>query len=143
MKFTLENQYLNGVVELMQRMPLAGYQSMARTRFIRVLKNPVQELADANKDLLNEFGQKDSDGEPVIEDGNYKLKPDKIQAYRDSYEKLMNESAEIDKGTYTRHKEDVQDILKHCDLKLSGNEATIYAALCDALDVNFDEKEGK
>jgi len=143
MKFTIENQYLNGAVSLMQRMPLAGYQSMARTRFIRALKDAVKNLADAQKDLLEEDGLKDKDGELIVENGSYKLKKDKIQEYQDANQKLMSEQAEVSKSTYTNHKRDVQDILKHCKLELSGDEATIYAALCDALEVKFDEKEGK
>ncbi|WP_338230556.1 DUF1617 family protein [Lactiplantibacillus paraxiangfangensis] len=143
MKFTLENQYLNGAVSLMQRMPLAGYQSMARTRFIRALKDAVKGLIDAQKDLLNEYAIKDDDGEFVVENGNYKLKPDNISEYNDAYRKLMGEQAEVNKSTYTDHKRDVQDILKDCKLELSGDEATIYAALCDALEVKFDEKAGK
>ena len=147
MKFTLENQYIDGTVALMQRMPLVGYQSMARTRFIRVLKDSVQALIDARKDLVDEFGVKDGNGKPVTENGNYKLRTDKISDYNEAYNKLMAQKAEVDKATYTAHKKDIQDVLKSCKLELSGDEATIYAALCDALDVNFHdeitEKEGK
>ena len=44
MKFQLQNQYLSGAIELMQRLPLAGYDSMARTRFIKLLKGPFDEM---------------------------------------------------------------------------------------------------
>lgn len=142
MKFTIENQYLNGAVTLMQRMPLTGYQSMARTRFIRVLNEPVQAMVDAQKDLLEQYAIKDDDGKPVNDNGNYKLQDDKVHEYQDAYTKLIHQSAEIDKGTYTDHTIDIQDVLKNCKLELSGDDASVYAALCDALEVSF-EKEGK
>lgn len=142
MKFTLGNQYLDGAVSLLRRMPLAGYQSMARSRFIRIFKEPVQALVDARQDLISEYSVLDDNGKPVIEGDHYKLRPDATAEYNEAYTKLMNEDAEIDKATYTDHKKDIQDVLKSCKLELSGDEATIYAALCDALDV-FEEREGK
>ncbi|WP_053072682.1 DUF1617 family protein [Lactiplantibacillus herbarum] len=142
MKFTIENQYLNGAVTLMQRIPLTGYQSMARTRFIRVLNEPVQAMVDAQKDLLEQYAVKGDDGEPISDNGNYTLQKDTVQEYKDAYDKLIHQSAEIDKGTYTDHKRDIQEVLKNCKLELSGDDASVYAALCDALEVSF-EKEGK
>ncbi|AVK60526.1 hypothetical protein C5Z25_01510 [Lactobacillus sp. CBA3605] len=142
MKFTIENQYISGAVVLMQQLPLAGYQSMARTRFIRVLKDQVKSLEDARKDLFDEFGEKDKDGKLIVENDSYKLKDGKSDEFQDAYTKLMTETGEVDKATYTDHKADIQDVLKNCKLELSGDDATIYAALCDALDVTFDDKKG-
>lgn len=140
MKFKLQNQYLNGSIQLMQRMPLAGYDSMARTRFIKVLGEPFQALSDSKKELLEEYVQRDEKGNPVIKGNNYQLIPDKIQDYQNAYNKLTSEIAEIDKPTYTNHLKDVQRILRNSTLQLADDDATIYAVLCEALEVNFEEE---
>lgn len=141
MKFTLENQFLNGAVTLMKRIPLSGYQSVARTRFVKLFKEPGQAYLDAQSELIKQYGLKDEDGKQVMEGESYKLQPSKIKDYQKANEKLLSEKAEIDKGTYTSHEADIQDILKNCKLQLSGDEATIYAALCDALKVDFGKED--
>lgn len=140
MKFQLQNQYLSGAIELMQRLPLAGYDSMARTRFIKLLKGPFDEMRENQKALLSEYVLRDENDEPVVNGNNYKLIPDKVREYQAAYNKLNNEVAEIDKATYTKHQEDVQRILRNSTLTVSGDDATIYAALCEALEVNFEEE---
>lgn len=140
MKFKLQNQYLNGAIQLMQRMPLAGYDSMARTRFIKVLGEPFQALSDSKKELLEEYVRRDEKSNPVIKGNNYQLIPDRIQDYQNAYNKLTGETAEIDKPTYTNHLKDVQRILRNSTLQLADDDATIYAALCEALEVNFEEE---
>lgn len=140
MKFQLQNQYLSGAIELMQRFPLAGYDSMARTRFIKLLKEPFDEMRENQKALLSEYVLRDENGEPVVNGNNYKLIPDKAREFQVAYNKLNSTVAEIDKDTYTKHQEDVQRILRNSTLAVSGDDATIYAALCEALKVNFEEK---
>lgn len=139
MKFQLQNQYLSGAIELMQRLPLTGYDSMARTRFIKLLKEPFDELWENQKALLSEYVLRGENGEPVVNGNHYKLIPDKAREYQAAYNKINSEVAEIDKATYTKHQEDIQRILRNSTLTLSGDDATIYAALCEALEVNFNE----
>lgn len=140
MKFKLQNQYLSGAIELMQRLPLAGYDSMARTKFIKLLKEPFDEMQDNQKALLSEYVLRDENGEPAINGNNYKLIHGKAREYQMAYNKLNSTVAEIDKDTYAKHQEDVQRILRNSTLTVSGDDATIYAALCEALEVNFEEK---
>jgi len=65
MEFKLENKYLRDSIELMRNLPLSGYQSVARTRFVNVLLEPLQSYVDSKNEMIDEFVMRDANGEPV------------------------------------------------------------------------------
>lgn len=140
MKFKLENRYLRDSLELMRSIPLSGYQSIARTRFSKLLVEPLQSYIDSKNELVNEFVKRDSDGNPVKAQNGFKVEDGKEEEFTLANNKLSSQYAEIDKGTYTDHENDIKEVLKNLDQPLSGGQADAYAALCEALDVSFDKK---
>ncbi|PWG00949.1 DUF1617 family protein [Levilactobacillus bambusae] len=140
MKLTLQNQYLAGAVELMQKIPLTGYESIARTRFVKMFKSPIKILEKSQKSLLEEYVARDENGNPVIVAGDQYRITDMGQ-FQVATNKLLNEKVEIDQPTYTDHQSDIQRILMNCSVELSGDDAIIYDALCNALDVDFEEEQ--
>ena len=138
MKFKLENKYLRDALELMRNTPLSGYQSIARTRFTKLLVEPLQSYVDSKNELVEQFVARDSSGNPIQQNNGFKIAEGKEEEFTLANNKLSNQYAEIDKGTYTDHEKDVKDILKNLSQQLTGGQADAYAALCDALDVKFD-----
>lgn len=140
MKFELQNQFVAPSIEFLKRLPLAGYQSIARTRLIKMLADKNDEIVGLQADLIKEYAEKDDNGEPIVNDGQYSFSPENGESFKKAYFKLMMENGEIEKATYSRHKEDCQDFLLHADINVSGDEAMCYDALCVALDVDFDKR---
>ena len=140
MKFELQNQFVAPSIEFLKRLPLAGYQSIARTRLIKMLADKNEEIVGLQADLINEYAEKDDNGELIVNDGQYSFSPEDGEAFKKAYYELMMENGEIEKATYSHHKEDCQDFLLHADISVSGDEATCYDALCVALDVDFDKR---
>jgi len=140
MKFELQNQFVAPSVNFLSRLSLSGYQSIARTRLIKMLADKNKEISELQKDLINQYAKKDKDGEPIVENDSYQFTPKNSQKFQQEYQKLMLENGELEKATYSRHKEDCQDFLLHADVNVSGDEALCYDALCEALDVDFDKR---
>ena len=140
MKFELQNQFVAPSVNFLSRLSLSGYQSIARTRLIKMLADKNKEISELQKDLINQYAKKDKDGEPIVENDSYQFTPKNSQKFQQEYQKLMLENGELEKATYSHHKEDCQDFLLHAGVSVSGDEALCYNALCEALDVDFDKR---
>ncbi|ATG86332.1 hypothetical protein LpeD_23 [Lactobacillus phage LpeD] len=138
MKFKIKNKYLKDSIELLTDAPLTGMQSIARTRLIKVLKEPFKDYAEEEKELIDSVVKKDENGKPVKVENGLKISEGKEDLYLDSLNKIENQIAEIDKPTYTGHLSEVKDILKEYSQPLTGTRAEAYMALCEALNV-FDE----
>jgi hypothetical protein len=121
-------------------LPLSGYQSIARTRLIKILALKNEEIVEMQKDLIDQYAQKDKDGQLIVKDNNYQFTKENSKKFQEAYQKLMLEDGELEKATYSRHKEDCQDFLLHADVSVSGDESLCYNALCEALDVDFDKR---
>lgn len=140
MKFEIKNKYLKDSIELMNDAPLTGMQSIARTRFIKVLEEPFKEFTEEGQELGASYVKLDENDKPVKADNGegFKIKDGKQQEYFAELGKLGEQVAEIDKPTYTGHLKAVKDILKNYSTPLSGTRADAYMALCESLKV-FDE----
>lgn len=138
MKFKIKNKYLKESIGLLNDAPLTGMQSIARTRFIKVLEETFNNYTDEESDLINSVVKRDKDGNPIKAEQGFKIAEGKEQEYVDSVNKIEEQVAEIDKPTYTGHLEEVKEILKNYSTPLSGRRADAYMALCEALNV-FDE----
>ena len=78
----------------------------------------------------------DESGEPKQkEDGSFTIREESLREYIAEREKLFNEIAEIEGGTYTSHLELMRQILADYDEELDGAEAALYDALWDAFEL--------
>lgn len=138
MKFKIKNKYLKDSIELLTDAPLTGMQSIARSRLIKVLKEPFKDYAEEQNELIDSVVKKDEKGNPVKSGNGLKISDGKEDLYLASLNKLENQVAEIDKPTYTGHLNEVKALLKEYSQPLTGARAEAYMALCEALNV-FDE----
>ena len=135
MRIKLKNHYLIPLIPFLQGMKLKGESSRARSKFLALAAGAYASLHESELDLLKDYAVLDADGSPLEnEDGSYRLKEGAAREYLREREKLFNEVAEIEGGTYTAHLGLMKQILSEYDGELEGDNAALYDALCDAFE---------
>lgn len=142
MKITLKNVYLVPSINLLQKMSLKGQDTLARSKFVKLLKKSLDDLAEAEQELVNEYGARKDNSLPVSDDNPLITKPDgnaEIQSakkleFNKVHADLLNQEAEIQGGTYVNHIDDIKRILKEYGDKteLSNADAEAYLELTEA-----------
>lgn len=153
MKIILENQYLVPSIEFLKAAKLKGTQSLARSKFIKLLQVSLQSLGDAEMEMLKQYGEPEDNSKPVAEDNPLKKLPDgnfyipagnKLK-WNTEHTKLLKQEAEIEGGTYLGHANDMLKVVDDyaADTELSGNDAEVYFQLYEALETatQNDQKE--
>ena len=143
MRIQLKNHYLVPLVPFLQGMKLKGERSRARSKFLALALGAYAALHESEVELLKEYAVLDGNGDPkAAEDGSFSLKEDVAKEYLAEREKLFNEVAEIEGGTYAEHLALMRQILMEYDEELDGEYAALYDALCDAFEEGVNDHAG-
>ena len=134
MKLKIKNMYLVPTHNLMSEMKLKGADSRARSKLLKLIKAAVESLGESERELIEEYGEKDADGKLIEDGGSYRIPAESRTAYAKEYKKLMEEVAEIAGGTYAGHIDKLERILNDCGMELEGVNAEVYDILLDALE---------
>jgi len=145
MRIKLENHYLIPLIPFLRGMKLKGERSRARSKFLALAAEAYAALHESELELLKEYAALDGDGNPMPAsggaEGSFTLRDaEAAREYRAEHEKLFTEVAEIEGGTYTAHLALMRRILADYDEELTGDDAALYDALCDAFDAAGPEK---
>lgn len=77
--------------------PLHGELLIARNKFIRAIEPVRDEIESYRKSLLNEMSDKDESGEPILENGIYKIADDKKESFIAQYNDIyLEEEVQVD-----------------------------------------------
>ena len=134
MKIKLQNRHILTLIPFLQNMKLKGEHSRARSKFLALATTAYYSLHDSEVELLKEYAVLDDNGEPLSnEDGGFTIREEVFKEYFTEREKLFNEIAEIEGGTYSGHISVMRQILADYDEELSGETAALYDALWDAI----------
>ena len=135
MRIDLKNRHLVALVPFLRDMKLRGERSRARSKFLGLATTAYTALHESELELLREYAVLDDSGNPIAAgDGSYTLKKETAREYHAEREKLFDEMAEIEGGTYTGHLELMKTILLEYDGELEGDTAAMYDALCDSFE---------
>ena len=135
MRITLKNQYLIPLIPFLRGMKLKGERSRARSKFLSLALEAYASLHESELELLKEYAVLDSEGNPkTAGDGSFSLRDEFVKEYFVEHDKLFNEVAEIEGGTYAEHLALMRQILLNYDEELDGENAALYDALCDAFE---------
>lgn len=136
MKIILQNKFIAPSINFLQSMTLKGGDSRARSKLVKLLTKTLEDIQESEKQLLEEYGQKDTDGNLIKgdNDNSYMLNPETAKEYGNQYKVLLDEKAEIQGGTYVNHIDKIADILNNYDGDLSGPDAEVYDELLDAFE---------
>ena len=135
MRIQLKNHYLVPLIPFLKGMKLKGERSRARSKFLALAMEAYAALHESEVELLKEYAVLDVAGNPkAAGDGSFSLREDFVREYLAEREKLFNEVAEIEGGTYAGHLALMRQILADYDEELDGDNAALYDALCDAFE---------
>lgn len=143
MRVELKNFILNDVINMFFDMPLKGKHSRHRTRFIQLLENQNNEVAEEQKILIKEHCRLDEEGNPKTRtiDGEEIYDVKDIEKLNFDRTELLNESLVIS----GEGKEDllltIREILDDCQVEFKEAEANLYNHLCDTFKVDEDISE--
>lgn len=142
MKINLQNSYLVPSINFLQSIKLKGKESRSRSKLVKLLAKSLKALQEDENALLDQYGERDKDGEFIKKDDG-QIKITKMTQWRKEHDKLMEEVSEVEGGTYVNHIDDCKKILNDYDGELNGSDAEAYDALLDAFEAAKKEKEGK
>lgn len=140
MKIKIENKELPKVLGFLERLTAKGKYSLARSRMVSLTKKKYQEYLDEQKQIVENFSDKDEKGKPIIkEDGQFQLSRSNTQAANIELAALDDELAVIDYGEYSSRIKDLEEFLNGYEEDLTGDDAQGFFDLVDA----FENKEEK
>ena len=144
MQIKLKNHYLVPLIPFLQGMKLKGERSRARSKFLTLAMAAYASLHESEVELVKEYAVLDEDGNPQADkNGGFSLREDAaVSEYFIEREKLFNEVAEIEGGTYTAHLALMRQILAEYDEDLDGESAALYDARCDAFEDEIPAEKG-
>lgn len=143
MKINLQNSYLVPSINFLQSIKLKGKESRSRSKLVKLLTKSLKTLQEDENALLDQYGERNKDGEFVKEE-NGNIKVIKKVEWQKEHRELLETIAEIEGGTYVNHIDDCKKILDDYDGELDGANAEAYDALLDAFEAQENtKKEGK
>lgn len=140
----IKNKLVVPTINFLNEMKLKGAQSRVRSKVIRKLMTICEDMQIQEKELGEEFAQRDKEGNLVqAEDTNgYVVEPTKRLEYVSEYAKLMNEDVELQLEDATLLP--LKTILENYEGELCTDDAEVYDVLLDYLDeVCNNEMEDK
>lgn len=143
-KMVLQKQEALGLVEFLGKVELKNKVSRLRNKLIKKLTAIAQELEEERVELCKEHAQKDEAGEPIIEEGQYKVKD--MEELNKQVQELYEEKVAVETGEYSSNFQPLFDYLNSeaFDMPLSGQDANRYDRLLDIWeDAQEEEKEGE
>ncbi|MFD1431238.1 hypothetical protein [Lacticaseibacillus yichunensis] len=150
MKIKLANSYLVPAINFLQAIKLKGADSIARSKMVKLLNKSLESLQDAEKELINQFGERKDNNKPVTEDnpltrendGRVKIQPAKLDEYLHAHTILMKQVAEVEGGTYVNHIDDVAHLVDNyaANHELDGQDAEAYFGLHESFSIAKKEK---
>lgn len=84
---------LQAVQPMLQR-PLAFSLALKMRKLVRELSSIAEDVEEERKKLLEQYADKDEDGQPIIEEGRYSLNGNGA-AYSGDYLSLMQEEVDV------------------------------------------------
>ena len=139
MKIELKNYELVPAVSFLSDMSIKANEVRPVTKLKKLLISAVEDLQESQQELIKEYGQKDEQGELLVNDqGEYVFEPKQKAAYLAELKKLYDEVVVIDGGIHAKVIEKLGGILAGYTVEISGKDAEVYDRLLD----EFEKVEG-
>lgn len=137
MQIKIENQKLGQIIDLLFNLSLKGKQSRHRTKFIKLLSERLNEVAEQEQELLKEHCHLDDNGRPKTVDEGQRYDVKDLDAFAKDKQELYEETMVIDGGDAQGMLQTVKKVLFDCEKEFSGQEAVAYDYICE----QFEEAE--
>lgn len=136
----LKNYQLKTFVEALDySMPFA--KGRVKNRFVSILIPKMQAMEKNRLEILNELCEKDKDGKPITENGQYKLTEKNQTKWNEEYNKMMMEECIIDVTPSVKSDlGTIKDIINNSTVDLKTEQITILEEIIKSLEVTKPKK---
>lgn len=135
MQLTIANLQLQPIYTMLSALKIKGASiNRARYQVVQLLDERLKTLSHDRKDLINQYAEKDSEGELIVKDNEYQVKPAKQLALNQANTELMTEPVLMTIDDYQPQFQKLYGFLDKYDGELEGMDALAFGAFLDALE---------
>ena len=135
MLLTFKNSNLVPVIKLLNSIEIKGKYSRSRSKVVNVFMQKFEELQKDERSLIEEYCNKDENGEVVMLDSTTFDVPKELEGELTTAKaELFAEEFSIETGELDQHFLNLRETLENLDKLLKGDEADIYDIILDELD---------
>ena len=130
----LKNHDLINVAEFLDKVELPPKASRARTKLNRLFITKIGELNNDERELLEKYGKKDENGNPIESNGNFTLVEETAVEFHKEKAALFEEITSVNADELKDKFGTLIEALENSDIKVSGKDAEALDLLLDALE---------
>ena len=131
---TFKNYQLIGITQFLEKSELKPRASRVRTRLCRLLYDKIEDLQSDEMALLERFGQKDSEGKLLENNGTFSLCEETASEYHQEKRALLEESTSVNVDEFLDKIHVLIEDLEASEVRFSGKEAEVLDLLLEALE---------
>lgn len=135
MKLTLKNNQLKSLTEFINSLTFnTGSAHIAQARIVTLMTNKYKELDEDRIELVNQYANKDDNGDAVILDnGTADMTEDNHAKFNDEYKELFDSDTVIDLTEYEDKVHQLESALENYNRDLTGDQSLQLVAFLDAI----------
>lgn len=140
MTFTIQRKYLLGLANWLNSLSLAGVQSRARTKFVRVAASALDRVDKERLEILEEYAEKDKDGKPKKKTDektgqeSFVVPDDKLPEFNKEISELYDQDAELTEPEFSMSLVVLRNLVLNTEEKIGPQIADQYDKWCEAFE---------
>jgi hypothetical protein len=136
----IKNSDVEDLATFLLEFKLKGKENRMRNKFFKHLQSHLKEMQEEHKELLNDYCEKDSDGnfKTHTRDGKSFYDIQEVESFQKEFESLLAEYCYIpsDEGNHEMI-QTVKKIILECETEFSGKEALRYETFCELFESEY------
>lgn len=135
MQLKLKNNQLKSLTEFINSLTFnTGSAHIAQARIVTLMTNKYKELDEDRIELVNQYANKDDNGDAVILDnGTADMTEDNHAKFNDEYKELFDSDTVIDLTEYEDKVHQLESALENYNRDLTGDQSLQLVAFLDAI----------
>ena len=141
MQLKLKNNQLKSLTEFINSLTFnTGSAHIAQARIVTLMTNKYKELDEDRIELVNQYANKDDNGDAVILDnGTADMTEDNHAKFNDEYKELFDSDTVIDLTEYEDKVHQLESALENYNRDLTGNQSLQLVAFLDGINTKEND----
>ena len=141
MQLKLKNNQLKSLTEFINSLTFnTGSAHIAQARIVTLMTNKYKELDEDRIELVNQYANKDDNGDAVILDnGTADMTEDNHAKFNDEYKELFDSDTVIDLTEYEDKVHQLQSALENYNRDLTGDQSLQLVAFLDGINTKEND----
>lgn len=141
MQLKLKNNQLKSLTEFINSLTFnTGSAHIAQARIVTLMTNKYKELDEDRIELVNQYANKDDNGDAVILDnGTADMTEDNHAKFNDEYKELFDSDTVIDLTEYEDKVHQLESALENYNRDLTGDQSLQLVAFLDAINTKEND----